>query len=552
MEIPRIAESVELNNLILISIATILLLVIVATSVSLALWLLRRAGRASHIDAVEDAVERMMARTARGIRVGTAATSLLIVLSACGLLAVTVWRGVDVQAWVDETSAQLTWRSALLVVRMLGTVVGVIVVSLFLRRQSQPMLARIEQRLLRVEVLTDQAELVGRLVAQLRPLVNIALVYVAFDLGAGWLALPSGLHWFVGTTIFALLAVNLGRQLGLLIHLMTDALDRLGGQRLESTRYDNYYRGLRTLWPLARRSFEAVTWLAVATLVVGRFSALQDFEPYGPKVIALIGIFFLARVFVEMSRVLVRESLTHGTGAATDDDAAKRRITLVYLVQSGVKYLIYFGAAIWMLRTIGIDPAPFLAGAGIIGLTVGLGAQRLVNDMVSGFFILFEGQMLTGDHVRIGNAEGTVEHVFLRVTKLRDLDGRLHTIRNGNVDTVINFSKDWVFAVVEVQVAYEMNLNEVFRVLGLSGKALRDEAPDEVLELPTIQGVESFDDSGITIRTVTRAKPGTHLRIERLYRKIIKEFFEAHDIEIPYPRQVEIHLDADGERIAAR
>ena len=550
MQVPRIAENVELNNLALIAITTFSVLVAFGLFVVVSRWLLRRAAHASHIDAFERAVERTLTRSKRAVRITTTAVSLLVIVGACGLLAVSVWRGIDLHQWVNDGALHLTWGTLYLAVRIIGGVVAGTATLRFFRRHGEPILTRFETQLLAIEVLGQQTALVSKLVGRIQPLLTVALIYIIFNLIAEWLSLPTGLHWLVATAVYVVLVLQCGRMLVMLVHIMTDALDRLASTRFESTRYQAYYEGSRELWPLAQRSFEALTYLAVATLLVREFTYLNTFEPYGPMTMQLIGIVFLSRVVVELSRVLIHETFTRSEGVAAD--ALKRRITLIYLIQSGVKYLIYFGAAIWMLRTVGIDPAPFLAGAGIVGLTVGLGAQKLVNDMVSGFFILFEGQMLAGDYVRIGEAEGTVEQVFLRVTKLRDLEGRLHTLRNGNIDTVINYSREWVYAVVEVSVAYQMNLTKVLQVLREAGEELCRQEPERVLDDPEIQGVEAFQDSGILIRTVTRVHPGTHLDMERRFRKIVKEFFNQHDIEIPYPRQVEIHVDSEGRPVPPR
>lgn len=545
MRFVRFSEDLAINNLVLTLIATGAALVAMAVGIVLAVWLVRRAARATHVDAVESAVERVW----RPVRVLATVAAFVIILAACGLLGVSIWREIDLHRWVEESLARFTLRDLWLVGRVVGVLVVVVAGSLYLRRLMQPLIGRAAARLLRIDVLAGQDEVVGKLVAQSRPLLNIFLVYAGVSLAADWLNLPAALDWLVSTVIFVIFVINAARTVVLLVHLATDSLDRIGLGRFDGTRFETYYRNVRGLWPLAKRSFEAVTWLAAATLIVGQFQYLAPIRPYGPKIITLIGIFFLARVVVELSRVLVEEGLTRST-AEEDPEAAKRRLTLVYLVQSLVKYSIYFGAGIMMLYEVGIDPAPFLAGAGIVGLTIGLGAQKLVNDMVSGFFMLFEGQLLTGDFVRINDAEGVVEQVYLRVTKIRDPHGRVHTIRNGNIENVVNYSREWVYAVVDIGVAYEMDLNEVVRVIGVAGQRLREQLPELVLEDTRILGVDALADSSIVFRTVTKVQPGRHLEVERAFRKTVKEAFNEFDIEIPYPREVQIRVDKNMNPIA--
>ena len=131
-----------------------------------------------------------------------------------------------------------------------------------------------------------------------------------------------------------------------------------------------------------------------------------------------------------------------------------------------LQYLVYFCAAIIVLKQLGVDPGPVLAGAGILGLAVGLGAQNLVNDLVSGFFILFEDYYLVGDYICLDDdTEGFVEQIDLRCTRIRDDDGRLHIVRNGNIEKVLHFSKGYAVAVVEVRIAYDADLERVYEVL---------------------------------------------------------------------------------------
>ena len=175
---------------------------------------------------------------------------------------------------------------------------------------------------------------------------------------------------------------------------------------------------------------------------------------------------------------------------------------------------------------------------------MGLGAQALINDMVSGFFILFEEHFLVGDFIKVGEAEGVVEAIDLRTTRVRDNAGRLHIVRNGQINELVNYSKDYTNAVVEVGVAYESDLNEVFDVLVETGKTLKAENA-MVLEPTAVKGLDNFGESELTLRLVTRVKPGCHLQVERDLRKRIKEAFDLSGIEIPYARRVLIMQTAE-------
>ncbi len=533
MNLPRFVVSLALNNVILLVIASVLALAAVGLAVWITMWFARWTAQASNVDAIETAVERIV----RPMRIIGSIASMLVVLGACGLLGVSIWRELDLHQYVSAWAGRLTIESLYVTLRVVGVIAGVAVGSYYYRRAVAPLQRMIEARFNAVEALKEFPEVVAKLVRSLAPLVNAAVVYGAFVVGSDWIGLSEGFRWLVSTVIFAVLVLNAARTLVLIVQMTTKSIDAAGETKLSGTRYTTYYAGVRGLLPLAQRSFEAVTWLAAATLVVGEFKVLSSVAVFGPRLINLIAIFFFSRVVVELSRVVVVEAFARGE---LDNEAAKRRVTLVYLIQSVLKYLIYFGAALMMLRELGVDPTPFLAGAGIVGLTVGLGAQKLVNDMVSGFFILFEGQILTGDYIRVGDAEGIVEEVSLRVTSVRDNFGRLHIIRNGQIETVINFSRDYVLAVVDVGVAYTSDMDVVTEALLEAGKVLREAESERVLEATRILGVDQFGDSALVVRTVTKVRPGTHLPVERAYRRLVKERFEACDVSIPFP-QLDLH-----------
>ena len=205
--------------------------------------------------------------------------------------------------------------------------------------------------------------------------------------------------------------------------------------------------------------------------------------------------------------------------------------------RSILSYVIYFIAFVLILRALSLNPLPLLAGAGIVGVVFGLGAQPLINDVVSGLFILFEKLYLVGDFIETGTARGVVETIELRTTRIRDPDGQLHILRNGQLGDVVNFSKGYTYAVVEVGVAYDSDLDQVYEVLKKTGEELKASQPD-VLEPTIVQGLDNFGESELTIRTLTRVKPGRHRQAARQYRKMIKDAFDREGIEIPFARRV--------------
>lgn len=303
-----------------------------------------------------------------------------------------------------------------------------------------------------------------------------------------------------------------------------------------------HYDSFRHLVPLLRKTIEYVLIVFVVSLAVEQVEWAASFAKWGPVLIRVIGIIFLSRVIVEIVNLLIQEFMIKR--AKLEPEQRKRRQTIVPLIESILKYVIYFNAAFLIIKQFGIDPTPFFAGAGIIGLAVGLGAQNLVNDMVSGFFILFEDYYLVGDFIKAIGAEGTVERIDLRTTRIRDPSGRLHILRNGQIDQIVNYSKSYTFAVVDVGIAYESDVDKAFECLTNCGELLRERNKD-VLEPTTVCGLDAFAESELTVRTITKVKPGTHLSVERQLRKMIKQAFDRDGIEIPYARRVLITQNAD-------
>jgi small-conductance mechanosensitive channel len=212
--------------------------------------------------------------------------------------------------------------------------------------------------------------------------------------------------------------------------------------------------------------------------------------------------------------------------------------TIAPLLKNLLKYCTIFVAGVAVLRVLGVDPTPIIAGAGVVGLAVGFGAQTLVKDVISGFFLLFEGLIAVGDTISFGNSAGVVEEVGLRVTKYRTFTGELWVIPNGEIRAFGNSNRQWMRAVVVVGVAYEQDISKAMKVLDEVGKAWAEERRDIVLEPPQVQGILSFDQSSITLRLAVKVKPSQQGEAELELRRRVKEAFDRERGEISIPRQV--------------
>jgi len=246
----------------------------------------------------------------------------------------------------------------------------------------------------------------------------------------------------------------------------------------------------------------------------------------------------LCGVFIEIANIIL-EDLVLKTDHLTDLQR-QRRLTIIPLFKSVLKYVTYFVGGILVLNLVGINPAPILAGAGIVGLAVGFGAQNLINDIVSGFFILFENYYLVGDYIKAGKeeervVEGEVEAIELRTTHIRHPDGQLQIIRNGEIGSIVNYSKQYAYAKVDVPVPPGLELEQVYQLINRVSEHLQRECLD-ALEATQIEGLESFDADNLVIRTMTRVKPGKHLHVQRLLRSKLKAAFDQQLDQSIQPR----------------
>ncbi len=211
--------------------------------------------------------------------------------------------------------------------------------------------------------------------------------------------------------------------------------------------------------------------------------------------------------------------------------------TLLPLGFSVIKWLTIGITAIIVLDSLGVNIAPVLAGAGILGLAIGFGAQSLVKDIITGVFMLIEDNIAVGDIVRVKDIGGMVEGFTLRSARLRDYDGNVHVIPNSAIDVVTNFTKEYSRAVFDIGVAYRENVDEVIEVIRQVGEEMQadPEWGAQILEPVEIAGLERFDNSAVTIRGRFKTQPIKQWGVRREFYRRIKNTFDERGIEIPFP-----------------
>ncbi|MCA0987890.1 mechanosensitive ion channel family protein [Guptibacillus algicola] len=255
----------------------------------------------------------------------------------------------------------------------------------------------------------------------------------------------------------------------------------------------------------------------------------------GLLILQLIAIFIVYAIVKSIGTRFIERSFSE---VSTKKNMSQSRAdTLKNLTMSVFAYVLIFIVVAVVFDTFGFDIKALIAGAGIIGLAVGFGAQGLVSDVVTGFFILLEKQMDVGDYVTAAGFGGIVEEVGLRTTHIRSFDGTLNYVPNREISSLSNHSRGNMRALVDIGISYDDNIDEAIRVLQDVCERVA-ETNDAIVDGPNVLGVQNLGDSDVVIRVLCQTKNMEQWGVERQLRKEIKEAFDANGIEIPFPHQV--------------
>lgn len=264
----------------------------------------------------------------------------------------------------------------------------------------------------------------------------------------------------------------------------------------------------------------------------------------GPKVVLILVLMLIG---VKLSGVVSgRIFAVIGRRRKMDEEYKKRADTLSAVIAYLLSVTIITVAVLMIMTELDIQIGPILAAAGVLGLAVGFGAQHLVQDLISGFFILLDDQIRVGDVVQIADKGGLVEKLNLRMTVLRDLAGNVHYVRNGQIGVVTNMTKEYSRYVFDIGVAYREDVDEVVKVVRQVDEELRSdpEFGKDILEPIEILGLDQFADSAVIIKARTKTKPIRQWAVGREFNRRLKKKFDEQDIEIPFPH-VTLYMGQD-------
>jgi len=277
-----------------------------------------------------------------------------------------------------------------------------------------------------------------------------------------------------------------------------------------------------------------------------------DWERWGipaARILLILVMAWLAMHLLNRLERLVKERAVNRMGA---NDAA-RAATLARVVHYLVAVVIGVVAMMLVLSQVGISLAPILGAAGVVGLAIGFGAQSLVKDYFTGFFILFEDQIRTGDVVRIANISGSVEDITLRHVRLRDYEGTVHFVPNNLITTVSNMTREYANAVFEVRISYRDDIDTAMAIMHEVATQMRQDAPWKDLIQADLEmaGLERLDESAVVLRARIRTVASQQYGVRREYLRRLKAAFEHKGIQNPYPH-VTMHNGPDTPAVPLR
>lgn len=283
----------------------------------------------------------------------------------------------------------------------------------------------------------------------------------------------------------------------------------------------------------------APAWIALQGLVIA--------------IVALVAFLFLrTAIGVSIRHLLDRSSAEAGAEVLPPAELERRVSTVGRLLVRIAGVLIAVIAGLMVLRLVGIDIGPAVAGLGVVGIAVGFGAQTLIRDWLAGIFIVLENQYSQGDVVRIAGVDGVVEDFSLRRTTLRDLDGAVHSVPNGQITVASNLTRLWARVNLDVSVAYDADIERATALIDDIGGEMKDD-PDwgpRLIEAPTVVRVNAFADSAVVLKVLGQVRAAEQWAVAGELRKRILAAFNRAGIEIPFPHRVMVNREPSAERRA--
>jgi len=502
------ASPVALSNAVFFGVCVLLVLLLAAVLARLTTHLLALGLRAVKSAEPELTPAGLARRVRPVIALLASAASIALIAAAIVLSMYEVAAAPHVWAWtrawlLHDPEAAL-WRA--------GQLLGLVLAAALLHRLLRAVVGLLITALQRSPTFAQHGHQLATLLRRLQVSLRWGVVFAALLIAADLRALPESVRDPLTALTYISLGVLIARTLVTVADLGVDVMFQLI-RAFEGRKTPLRYLGrLEHLAGVTKRTLEYFCFIGAATWVLHQLRPDTWLADTGLVAIRLIALVYVGRVLIAVVELVLRELLVTDRSEAE----SQQRLTLLPVARSVLRYAVYFCISVMALQELGVDSSPILAGAGLLGLAVGLGAQTLVGDIVSGFFILFEGMFLVGDRVRIGDTIGEVEEIGVRVLKIRDEFGVLHCIPNGEVRSVANHTHIFVNAVVEFSVPYAVDMPALIANLQAHLAGLRPDQPD-LLDAPALV-VQELREANVLLRCLARVKPGRDDAVGELLR----------------------------------
>ncbi|MDE3207762.1 MAG: mechanosensitive ion channel family protein [Pseudomonadota bacterium] len=269
---------------------------------------------------------------------------------------------------------------------------------------------------------------------------------------------------------------------------------------------------------------------------LGRYS-FDGWTPIFKNLAHIAIILIIALILLRLSKKLADLVAHYLRSKADDPESLKRVETISRVMRYSMSVTVTVITVMLVLGELGISIAPVLATAGVVGVALGFSAQNLVKDFLNGFFLILENQVRRGDVVEAAGKSGLVEEVTLRYIQLRDYDGNVHFIPNGQITTVTNMSRGFAYSVIDIGVAYREDIDEIFGILQQLGSQLRQDPiiGEKILEDLELAGIDKLADSAVIVRCRFKVVPLEQWTVRRAFYRLVKTCFDEKGIEIPFP-----------------
>lgn len=525
------------HNLVALLVAMVVVLLL---SQLLVAGLLRAAGRVLRVSAFTNVTQEDREAFRKSLRrrtlIGVTFVGLALVVGAV-IASVNGARATDLAGVALSHLRAYDFTSLKRHLWMAG---GLVLVAILTDIITRALASAIGKGLSRWERLEEHKEALADVVQRLRVALRVSILCATAVLVAGLMEVTEGTQRTITIATYLVAAFYVSRFVTRIGQLLTEVFFIASSSlsKLESPL--RHLGSLAHLKGVTKRVADYLVYVGTATWVAGQISPEAWYFNAGRIGLRIIIIFYMSRVLVEVCVLFIQDIFLGkaGDGKAVDHKAIvdiQRRKTLIPVIVGFLRYGIYFSALVMVLKEASIDPTPLLAGAGVIGVAIGFGAQTFVGDIVAGFFILFEDLILVGDLVEVSGVMGRVEEMGVRITKIRSDSGVLHSIPNGELRKVANHSRVYVNAVVDVYVPYNEDLGRVRSLL----TSVAATTIEELTGAPTVVEVvvEELTEAAVLCRVTTRVPPGEDKDMGDALRARVVEALRVANVGAPRPRR---------------